>query len=260
MLIFSATSGSAAANAAPLVSNISYGISASGGGSLEVWIDPMGRETTWEIRLNCPGESRCQHSEGTLPATSKAYESDLAFTGLERGATYNYVVEARNSTGETFRSGEFVAVATPPGACPDGGCGPEEPYRPPELPWSNKSGEEASARTVAEQRAKEQSEQQAKEVAQRAEEQVREANAKVLRAREDHVACVVPALKGETLTSARRALRRAHCRIGRIHQSIHRHGASYVSAQSFSAGRRLARGARVALWIGPALHDHARRR
>lgn len=50
--------------------------------------------------------------------------------------------------------------------------------------------------------------------------------------------CHVPKLKGDTLKQARRALTRAHCRLGRVHRPRHvRHGAHLsVSSQSPSAG------------------------
>jgi hypothetical protein len=62
--------------------------------------------------------------------------------------------------------------------------------------------------------------------------------------------CRVPALKGDTLTAARHALGAAHCRLGAVHRPTHHHGRLYVIAQSAPAGKRLAQGAYVALWIG----------
>ncbi len=263
LVLCTAVIAPATASAAPLIGPISYGGDASGEGNVEAQIDPNWRVTTWEIRLNCPGQPRCQHTEGILPANNESYTVHLKLTGLEPGTTYHFAIEAHNSAGEAFWPGEFTVQPLPPGSAPNGSK-VTEPYSPPELPWANQSGNEAAERTVAEQRAKEQEEQQAKEAAaQRAaqlkhiEEQAQQAGAKAQRAREiaareaaEHPACVVPALKGDTLTAARRALASAHCRLGAVHQPAHRHGTLRVSAQGAPVGEQLAGGARVALWVG----------
>ncbi len=66
----------------------------------------------------------------------------------------------------------------------------------------------------------------------------------------EHPACRVPALEGDTPTAARRALAKAHCRLGAVHQPAHHHGTLRVSAQSAPAGEHLAGGARVVLTLG----------
>jgi hypothetical protein len=186
--------------------------------------------------------------------------------------TYIFTVTARNTDGQTSGSWRFkapqptetlpVEEPIPPGAAPEG-VKDKESYAPPELPWANQSGKEGAERTVAEQRAKEHEEQQAKEVAaQRAaavkhtEEQARQTEAEAQRAREaaareaaEYPACLVPALKGDTLTAARRALTKAHCRLGAVHRVGRHHGTLRVSAQSAPAGERLAHNVRVALWL-----------
>jgi hypothetical protein len=60
-------------------------------------------------------------------------------------------------------------------------------------------------------------------------------------------ACRVPALKGRTLTSARRALRRAGCRTGQVRRPTHvgRGRRLVVAAQSVRAGRVVAAQTRV---------------
>ena len=111
--------------------------------------------------MNCPGEPRCQHTEGRLPADNKTYTVDLTLTGLEPGATYHFAIEAENSAGGAFQNGEFTVQEIPPGSAPNGSK-VTEPYSPPELPWTNQSGDEGAARTVAEQHAKEYEEQRAR--------------------------------------------------------------------------------------------------
>jgi hypothetical protein len=133
------------------------------------------------------------------------------------------------------------------------------PYDPPELPWANQSGNEAAARTIQEQREKEQEEQKAREAASHATEeaavlkrrQEEAAQQAAARLREQHPVCVVPALKGDTLAAAHRALAAAHCRLGVIHRPTRPHGTLRVSRQSARTGKRLADGARVTVWIEP---------
>jgi hypothetical protein len=235
---------------------------------LEAKIDPGGLATSYEIQVECPGHTLCHSTEGTLPAVEEGLTVILALPDPQYGSTYWFTVTAHNAEGEASKSSEVALPSTPPdippGACPFGGCPPQQPYTPPELPWANRSGDEAAERTVAEQHAKEHEEQQAKEAAAR---QATEAEAlkrrqeeqaeQAFREREEredkeaeHPACVVPALKGDTLAAARRALAKAHCRLGVLHQPADHHGTLRVSAQGAPAGELLAHGARVALWIG----------
>jgi hypothetical protein len=121
------------------------------------------------------------------------------------------------------------------------------PYRPPEPPWANQSGDEAAARTVQEQRAGEAAGHAAEEAAalKRRQEEAIQAATRL----EARPACVVPALKGDGLAAARRALARVHCRLGAIHRRMRHRGTLRVRRQSPRAGKRLADHARVALWI-----------
>jgi hypothetical protein len=237
--------------------------------TIEAQIDPEGLATGYEILLECPSHETCQHTEGTLPAVEEPRAVQLVLADPQPGETYIFTVTARNADGQTSGSWRFkapqptetlpVEEPIPPGAAPEG-VQDKEPYTPPELPWANQSGKEGAERTVAEQRAKEHEEQQAKEAAEQhaaalkhAEEQTQQAEAEAAtRQREEaeHPACLVPALKGDTLTAARHALAKAHCRLGAVHQPAHHHGTLYVSAQGAPAGKQLAHGARVALWVG----------
>ncbi len=241
---------------------------------LEAKIDPGGLETTYEIQVECPDHTLCQRSEGKLPAIAENLTVILALREPQYGSTYWFTVTAHNAEGEASKRSEAALPSTPPdippGACPFG-CAVNEPYAPPELPWANQSGNEAAERTVAEQHAKEHEEQQAKEATanraaelKHAEEQLQQAEAEAQRAREatararqerereeaEHPACIVPALKGDTLTAARRALAKAHCRLGTVHRvGRQHHGTLRVGAQSAAAGEQLAGGARVALTL-----------
>jgi large repetitive protein len=61
--------------------------------------------------------------------------------------------------------------------------------------------------------------------------------------------CVVPRLTGRTLKRSRTLIARAGCRLGRVHTAYARARKQVIYAQSPKAGRRLARGARVSVWI-----------
>ncbi len=259
----------------PMIESMGTGI--GGEVTVSAHIDPEGLETSYEIKLECgtdepvpcdsiPSERR----EGHLTADYEVHEVSLTLTGLQPG-TYWFGVRASNSAGETSQSSDLLTIPTPPpGAFPEG-TGPGKQYSSETPQWVNELANSESAQTRKEyeakqqQLAKEQEEAKAREAARYATEeaelkQAEERDAQEAAARErqeheeeaeaEHPACRVPTLNGETLTAARRALARAHCRLGAVHRPAHRHGALYVSAQGTPAGRSLAHNARVALWVG----------
>jgi hypothetical protein len=61
--------------------------------------------------------------------------------------------------------------------------------------------------------------------------------------------CVVPSLKGDSLSRVRRALRAAHCELGTVRRRHGAHGALVVTAQAPVHGRKLAQGAPVAVTL-----------
>jgi hypothetical protein len=65
------------------------------------------------------------------------------------------------------------------------------------------------------------------------------------------VHCVVPRLKGDSLTRARRALRAAHCSLGKVRRSRHMEKL-VVTAQQSPEGQTLPRGTAVGVKLGPA--------
>jgi hypothetical protein len=244
----------------PLIEAASANAGFSGEGLIETQINPEGYETTYKISADCEVPALCQHTEGTLPADNEEHTVSLKLAGLKPGITYHFDIRAANSAGETDWLGELT-VPTP-------SCYPDVCESTAEIPqWSTELANSESAQGVKEyearqrQLAKEQEEAKAREAARYATEEAelkqaeaQDAQEAATREREEqeaeHPACRVPALKGDTLTVARRALARAHCRLGAVHQPAHRHGALYVSAQGAPAGKRLAHGARVALWCG----------
>ena len=61
--------------------------------------------------------------------------------------------------------------------------------------------------------------------------------------------CVVPRVRGKTLTAASAAVRKAGCRVGKIRRRASRLRRNRVLAQSPAAGREVARGSRVNLVV-----------
>jgi Trypsin len=134
------------------------------------------------------------------------------------------------------------------------GPSPGTPYIPPSLPWSNQSGNEAAARTVQEAQA----ERAAKELKSREESEAIERAQREVEAREEQPAktaaehCVVPSLKGDSLDKARRALSKAHCKLGKVNRPRGSSGGSLVVRHQLTApGRKLAAGSRVGVILEP---------
>lgn len=270
-LVFSNALALAAGGLPPLIGPITVGGRSSGEGILEAQINPEGHETTYEIILNCPHQERCQHTEGTLPADDEEHTVSLELTGLQPGASYRFGVYAHSIAGAAAWPGEdeFTVQLIPPGACPNGCSKDEGVYTPPELPWANQSGNEAAERTVAEQRAKEHEEQTKEAVAAKEQEEAKTRAAAVLAdeeaARRHHAeeaaaaehkapVCVVPSLKGDTLTGARRALSKARCRLGKVGKPHGRHhGQLVVIGQRVGAGGRLPSDTLIDITLGRAL-------
>lgn len=118
-----------------------------------------------------------------------------------------------------------------------------------------------------EAKAKEEAERPAKEAAARAakEREIREAGERTGREAAEREAkkreeektlssaptCVVPSLKGDTLTVARRALREAHCKLGRVTPPPRGHGRHVVTHQGVRAGSKRLAGTAVSVTLGP---------
>jgi hypothetical protein len=71
--------------------------------------------------------------------------------------------------------------------------------------------------------------------------------------------CVVPALQGESLSGARIALSKAHCRLGKVSEPHAHHGGLVIATQSQAAGRRLSGGTLIAVHLSAAGKTHRRR-
>jgi hypothetical protein len=245
-------SAQAAQTGAPFIEGIGSG--AGGEVTIDATINPEGLETSYELGLECsPCRSSDQWTKGTLPAVQEGLEVTLALTGLQPGRRYWFAVRALNADGEAFRRGETLEIPPPLGSFPEGtgGVGIVEGAPPNEATLN-----ELRAIGIREEerraKAKEQEEQKVRELTARPASELghTEEEPPATPAQTALPACLVPALKGDTLPAARRALARAHCRLGVVHRPAHYHGTLYVSTQGTPDGKRLTYGARVALRIG----------
>jgi hypothetical protein len=236
-------------------------------------INPEGLDTTYEIKVECRGMaatceplSNAPHGTGMLPASFAGREVSLNVTGLEPGL-YWFSVLAQNSLGVAFQRSNILNVPpVPPGACPTGCPSTGEQYGS-EIPgWFIKESDEQAARTLAEyqakqrQAAKEQEEQLARAAAFRSAEEaaLRQREAEEQESSEPPAhpeqKCNVPALRGLTLSTARRALSKADCRLGRVTRPAHHQSALFIVEQSPRHGKRLAAQGAVSVKLLAAHH------
>jgi hypothetical protein len=243
-------------------------------GMLQAKINPEGSETAWEIALECgrssPAESSpceslsgdSQKHEGRIAAGAPAEVVHAEVDGLQPGYVYKYRVLAWNSLGKEGWVGMEFGTCLAHGGCPTG--------QNPGIAWSGIEAAERSAREAprieAELEAKQRHEEEAKAAHERA---IREAGERAgreatererLRGMVRTTRCIVPKLEGDGIRRARRALRKAHCRLAKVHAPGKHHGLLVVTHQSPRAGRRLAKGTAVALWLGSAPKASRRRR
>lgn len=147
--------------------------------------------------------------------------------------------------------GTQAKASAPAPSQPGGGAervGAEAPKHEEEREAEKREEEERPAKEAAERAAKEREVREAGERAGR--EAAERERAEAERNAAASVQCVVPRLKGESLNAARRTLGKAHCSLGKVSTPRKHHGALVVTAQSIQAGRKLAKGAAVAVKLG----------
>lgn len=239
------------------------------GVALEAEINPQDSETTYEFVIvwqalhpsergePVPSDPRAQG--GPIPAGAGDVTVSAVVSGLQPGYTYWYEVVASNLAGK-MRSGAQPFSYYYTGGYPDGtGTGPpyEAEVSPCVIEATQREAEVIFAEAEAERHrhAREHEEQLAKEAA------VRYASeAAALKQREVEVAnaetashipsCIVPSLKGDTLSAARRAVDRAHCRLGKVRGPRHHRGRPMIISQSVPSGKKLAAGTAIAVTLG----------
>jgi hypothetical protein len=245
--------------------------------TLKAPIRPGGLETNYEVWLQCASQS-CTSTESHRVADGSIdsgleHEVNVPLTSLEWNTSYTFEVIASNKDGTVSSYPQtFTTGSPPPAGCPDG-CSENKPYESKLEPWVLEGAEREAkeAPRLEEEReakAKEEAERPAKEAAARAahEREVREAGERAGReaAERERLAkeqiakqaaaamCHVPSLKGDSLAAARRALSKAHCKLGKVSKSRGHHKTLVVSSQSAKSGKTLADGAAVAVKLGPA--------
>jgi hypothetical protein len=245
--------------------------------TLKASIRPGGLETNYEVWLQCTSQS-CTSTESHRVADGSInsgleHEVNVPLTSLEWNTSYTFEVIASNKDGTVSSYPQtFTTGSPPPAGCPDG-CSENKPYESKLEPWVLEGAEREAkeAPRLEEEReakAKEEAERPAKEAAARAahEREIREAGERAGReaAERERLAkeqsakqavaamCHVPSLKGDSLAAARRALSKAHCKLGKVSKSRGHHKTLVVSSQSAKSGKTLADGAAVAVKLGPA--------
>src|ERR1700677_233321 len=208
-------------------------------GTAEAVIEPGGLRTEYAFWLEGPRESPfCTSPIPCAPlrlvgtgyveasVTEKAVSAHV--TGLAVPSQwYTWSVTARNAEGEVTRNESFVTGVLSPAF--EG-----TPYNH-EISQAAIEGAQQAARAGSE-RAREASEGSTREASERAARPV--------------PWCVVPRLKGDSLRTARRALDKAHCTLGRVSKPKSSRLQLVVLRQSPRRGVKLGDNARVALTLG----------
>ncbi len=261
------------ASSAPLIGSTSAEVSQNDA-TLQAPISPDGLETTYELWLEypacqsgdtCSPTSRERVGEGSIPANRLEQVVSAGLTSLKWEYSYNFVVIASNSDG-TRQSYPltFTTGSSPPPGLPNGSGG--QPAKFEDAPWNLGGAERVASEAPRleeerEAKKKEGEERPAKEAAAHAakEREIREAGERTGREAAERAlketaisGCVVPRLKGDSLTATRHVLAKDHCRLGKVSKPHKYRGALVVMKQSAKAGTKLTNGAVVAVKLGPA--------
>lgn len=253
----------------PTIDSVTVREVTTAGVALEAQINPQGNETSYEFRFvwralkprerGEPLPDGPFAQEGHIGAGSSDVAVSAFLSGLQPGYTYWYQVVA-TSLGNSTRS-QPTAL---PYFNPDwyySGYEEGPPYTPPgRAGCADESGNLAAAETVREQREKEAKEAAAKQTA------AKEAEEGAVRQRaQEHPdailpasGCKVPGVKGDTLSTARRVIGHAHCRLGRVRRPSHYPGVLIVTGQTPRRGMTLRNRASVTLVLGPARERRSR--
>jgi hypothetical protein len=233
----------------PVIESVGSGV--GGEVTLSAHINPEGLETSYEIGLEClPCQPGDQWAKGTLPAVEESRTVTLTLTGVQPGRHW-FAVRASNTDGEESRRSEALEVPPSPAPFPEGTGGGgivEAPYLG---ALSGQMKEIAIHEEEQQAKAKEQEEQKARELAARpaSEQEHAEEQPPAAPGQTRLPACRVPALKGDTLTAARRALAKAHCRLGKVQPPRRHREALVVTKQAPGRGKTLPGGAAVAVTL-----------
>ena len=270
MLVLGAAAPAASAATVPAVQYMQPEHVTETSATLQAEIDPEGAETSWEIYLQCQSPesedgSACepvaggpQRHAGTISAITGTELVQAEVSGLRPGYHYKYSVLATNAAGKEGWVGNGLVMCSSPG-----GCG--QPVEFGEAYWNLEGAERAAReapRIEAELEAKKRGEEEERlgHEARLREEGERAGREAAERERAAHnTVCVVPELRGDTLARARKMLRRAHCRLGKVTRRSGR-AKLVVAHQGVRPGRRLAKGSAVRVKLARLSRERSRTR
>jgi hypothetical protein len=228
-----------AADAASAPSLGSTGGGYSGNGAtLEAVVVPNGAETTYEFSLEGPAceahEPACEAmttktvGEGVISADSPGTTVTVTLTGLAWSTTYRYWVTVTNSIGSSTSGAlTFTTSSAPVGLAPG------QQYEPSVEPWFLETAQREADRLATQHDAED-----------------APVPAAVATSSPPPEVCAVPSLKGRTVKSARAALRRADCTLGRVEDAHGRTRGSVVVAQGHPTATQLPAGTPIGLRLG----------
>jgi hypothetical protein len=179
---------------------------------------------------------------GFVEAMSNETTVSAELTELQANQIYEWWVTARNAEGSVESTPAYFETSLPIPVNEGGRFEPE-----PIPVWVREAAAKWGREQVeaAERARRETSEREAREREARAAGEVAAANPAP-----QALQCVVPRLRDDSLRSARRALRNAHCRLGRVHVGKNAVGRLVVIRQGVPAGDTLAEDASVAITLG----------
>lgn len=251
-LVTAVSPAASAASSAPQFGPVSATVgNTENAATLEARLRPGGLPTKYEFWLLSPGcgappptgvscpptTTEEVVAEGSIPADHLEEALSVNLTSLAWGTTYAFRVIASNSKGTVASGGlTFTTAAFAPGG-EGGGSGLGQPYESHDEPWVEEGARRSAAEAV-----KREEERQARK------KQEEEQAAGTAAAPASVTSCVVPSVDGESLKSAREALRRKHCQLGAV--SGRRRGKLVVTHQSRKPGTELPAGTTIAVHLG----------
>ncbi len=242
--------------------------------TLVAQVEPHDSEGEYEFKLVQQGSPPAFRGE-PIPGGPQVHKRRIGpgeqtvsavMTDLQPGHVYWYVLVVSNSE-ERARTGDSYFSFHYSGDFPEGIGG--APYEP-EIPeWAIDLSEEESAQVVKEYEAKQRQVAREREERQAAEAAKLAAEAAALKSQEEALAsahtapaspiCVVPSVRGDALSVARRAISKAHCRLGRVIRPHRHRGALIVIGQTPRHGRKLVGETAIEVALGSIQSRHGPR-
>jgi hypothetical protein len=239
--------------------------------TLVAQINPNDSEGEYEFRLVQQGSPPAFRGE-PIPGGPQVHQGRIGtgeqsvsavITGLQPGHLYWYVLVVTNSE-QRARTGDEYFSFHYSGGFPEGIGG--APYEAEISEWSIDLSEEESAQTVREYEAKQRQAAKEREEKQAAERVRLAAETTASQHQEEALAsaktapvrpvCIVPSLRGYTLIATRRAINRAHCRLGRVSRPHRHRGELIVIGQTPRHGKQLSGEVTIEVVLGTMQSRH----